>query len=778
MKTNIKTLIIGLLPIMLVAALTIYLTVTVLRFPLVGIEVEEQNHKWMVEDIYHEGWANGKQIAKGDIVKLVNEEIPEKHSTVSLFNRIEKAGSITIEDKDFNVTTYRVSYEKLDFQYITYLFFPLLFTLITFCLSIFLYHKKKDDQSVMILIYFLLTIGLCYLSASASARGDTLGRILNFITLPGSILLFIHFLKSYFMRYNLIFIPIKYLMMLYAIYASFILVMLTLFTIFGFNSMLTNVQLVFLIVLIGYLFFYLIRFYYKNKDSEGKDVLKILWFTIFSAIIPFLCLYAVPTIFFNRELISAEITAIFIIIIPIGFVYLQLATKWFDIDFLLNRLRFYSWISFPFSILIILILKLIFRIKLLSSSTILFFLILFTCTVLFLYIKEYLYYKMSHHLFSQKSNFEASLYKFFQKAKYDTKVASLINNLINEIRDVLMVKEVIYLELVVNDNDDKWILKNKNNQRFSFLADLKKLNWNHYKIGSLIELKEGFVIIFGGDYQKKHILFLGLKKFQTNLNIQERVWLETLAYISSILLENFQVIEELFNKIEYYKEEKEKVHYPSWLSRLLFTLSEKERANLCIDLHDSVLQDLLQLLREIDNITEKVKEDSVKNDLYDLKERVLDNIHLVRETCNELRPPFLNELGLIESIQHLFDQTNLRANFILNTELDLSLQKIEKEYELPLYRVVQELLNNAMKHSEATHVKLSLTQQNQILTIDYQDNGVGMDLAQLKDSFETIGLSGIKERINSIGGTVKIHSNPGNGMKIMIELVTGSDSND
>ena len=123
MKTNIKTNIIGLLPIMLVVALTIYLTVTVLRFPLVGIEVKEQNNQWMVEDIYNEGWANGKPIEEGDIIKLVNEETPEKHSTVSLFNRIEKAESITVEDKDFNVTTYMVSYEKLDLQYITVSFF-------------------------------------------------------------------------------------------------------------------------------------------------------------------------------------------------------------------------------------------------------------------------------------------------------------------------------------------------------------------------------------------------------------------------------------------------------------------------------------------------------------------------------------------------------------------------------------------------------------------------------------------------------------------------------
>lgn len=294
--------------------------------------------------------------------------------------------------------------------------------------------------------------------------------------------------------------------------------------------------------------------------------------------------------------------------------------------------------------------------------------LLFTSTVVFLYIKEYLDYRISHHLFSQKNNFETSLYKFFQKAQYETKVDSLINNLINEIRDVLLVTDAKYFELIADGNGKNWMVKNKDDYRSEFIFYLENINWNYYKIGSLIESKKGFIIIFGGDHKKKNIIFFGLKKFKTNLNIQERIWLETLAYISSILLENFQLIEDLFYKIEYYKGVKKETdnNYPSWLSRLLFALSEKERANLSIDLHDSVLQDLLQLLREVDNIIEKVKEQSVKNDLYELKERILDNIHLVRETCNELRPPFLKELGFYESIQHLFEQTKLRSNFILH----------------------------------------------------------------------------------------------------------------
>ena len=84
------------------------------------------------------------------------------------------------------------------------------------------------------------------------------------------------------------------------------------------------------------------------------------------------------------------------------------------------------------------------------------------------------------------------------------------------------------------------------------------INWNHCRTGSLIEIMDGFGITIGGDYKNKNIIFCGLKKFKTNLNIQEKIWLETLAYISSILLENFQLIEGLFQKIEDYKEKKKR----------------------------------------------------------------------------------------------------------------------------------------------------------------------------------------------------------------------------
>ena len=207
------------------------------------------------------------------------------------------------------------------------LLLPLLFSVTTICLSIFLYRKKKEDQSAIILIYFLLSVGVCYLSASTSARGDLIGRVSTIVTLPGSIVLFIHFLKSYFTRYSLVFIKPKVMIILYTIYCAILLIMAIIIPILGFNSIINTVLLGFFLFLIGFLLFYLIRFYLQNKNSDIEGILKILWFTLFLAFSPSLFFYAIPTFFFNKELVSAELTAIFLIVIPISFVYLQLSRK-------------------------------------------------------------------------------------------------------------------------------------------------------------------------------------------------------------------------------------------------------------------------------------------------------------------------------------------------------------------------------------------------------------------------------------------------------------------
>ena len=780
MKLSMKSPVIFTMVALITVGLTMYFTLLILKYPLVGIEVKKINGSWIVEKVYDKSWAHKNNIEKGSIVNLVNGLDPGKHNTVLQFKMVEMAESITITDNKSKTNTFAISYNDLDSQLIVYLFLPFFFAISTFILSLLLYYRKKEEGSALILIFFLWSLGLCYLSASSSARADLAGRIITTITFSGSIVLLIHFLKSYFSRFNLEFIKDSSLKILYGVYLLVITTLLSSFFFHNISSLMRNIELGFFFLLLSCSFFLLARCYFRYKNSEGKSILKILLVTLIIAFSPFVLLYAVPYIFLGKRLLSAEIAAVFLLVIPLTFVYLQLAEKLFDIDFLLGRLRYYSLLAFPFTLLFTIMLATLFKIRLISSSFFLAFSLLFAESILFLYLKEYIDYKIRHHFFSQKSDFETSLYSFFQRAKYETKVNSLIYHLMNEIRDVLRVKTVLYIEVFSENEGMTWLLKNKRDYPAPFVEGLEKIKWENHRIGSVNEVMDGFGIVIGGDQNNKSIIFCGMKKSKTNLNIQERIWLETLAYFSSILLENFQLIEGLFEKIEDYKKRKEMENgnYPYWFSRLMFSLSEKERTNLSIDLHDSVLQDQLQLLRKVEKIKGKVTDISIKNDLSDLKERLLDNIHLIRETCNELRPPFLSELGIIQSIQNLIEQIKLRSNFILRSELDPSIQRLDNEYELTLYRVVQELLNNAMKHSLASEVVLTLRKNKHILLLTYRDNGKGIDMTRLNDSFKTIGIFGIKERVKSIGGTIKITSAPGKGTEVLIEIKTGGTEND
>ncbi len=781
MKRYSKSAIAFFLVTLITICLFMHFTLLILKYPLVGIEVEKVQGNWIIEKIYDNSWASENNIETGSIVTLVNGIDPAKHQTVENFKMVEMADSITITGKNSEINTFAISYHDLDFQLIVYFVMPVLFAIFCFFLSLLLYYRKGAESSVQRLILFLLSIGLCYLSASASARADLTGRITTTITFSGSIVLFIHFLKAYFTGLQLEFIKTSSIKLMNLCYFIVISILLSSFFSFKLYVLTKDIELGFVCLLFIFLFMLFARFYYRYKNTDLSSLLKILWVMFFIAFSPFVILYAIPYIFLGKGFLSAEIAAGFLLVIPLAFVYLQLAEKLFDIEFLLGRLRYYSLLAFPFTLVLTIILAWSLKIRLNSGSFYFVLSILFTGSILFLYIKEYTDYKMKHHLFSQKNEFETNLqlYHFFQKAKHSTKVSDFISSLINEIQEVLSVKEVYYVEIQASEDEGIWKVSN-NDYSPDLVGEIEKINWKKVKAGSLLEVRNGFCVVVGEDYQRKNIIFCGLKKYKTDLNIQERIWLETIAYFSSILVENFQLIEGLFQKIEYYKEKRleEKENYPSWLSRLLFALSEKERANLSIDLHDAVLQDQLQLLREIESIYNKVTDPSLKEALSMVNERLLDNIHLIRETCNELRPPFLKESGLIESIQNLIDKIKLRSNFILHTELDHSIQKLDPEYELALYRVIQELLNNAIKHSEATDVSISLMKKKQCLMLSYSDNGIGIHMSKLNDSFKTMGISGIKERITCLGGRIKMESGPNSGFKVFIELGLGGDVSD
>ncbi|GAB2700789.1 PAS domain S-box protein [Paenibacillus thermoaerophilus] len=271
--------------------------------------------------------------------------------------------------------------------------------------------------------------------------------------------------------------------------------------------------------------------------------------------------------------------------------------------------------------------------------------------------------------------------------------------------------------------------------------------------------------------EKQQPVYLRIGMAQPMLKIEEE-WLETAVHYVTILYDNLHRIEDLMKRLEEHVTANET---PKWMLRLLFKLSEKERASLSSDLHDSVLQDLIIWYRKLESLRSfKAFDKDTQQELSQIEEGLLDAIHQIRITCNELRPPFLLKMGLVESLKSLFSYARMFSNY----EIDFSAGQLDgllnEEQILGIYRIVQELLNNASKHSKASRVTMALTGHADTVCFSYSDNGIGMDLSAYGGSFQHMGIAGIEKRVLSLEGVMELKSAPGEGFHVKIDLPTNT----
>lgn len=267
--------------------------------------------------------------------------------------------------------------------------------------------------------------------------------------------------------------------------------------------------------------------------------------------------------------------------------------------------------------------------------------------------------------------------------------------------------------------------------------------------------------------EKRHPVYLRIETEQP-LHASEEEWLETAVHYVTILYDNLHRIEDLMKRMEETVTAKET---PKWMLRLMFKLSEKERASLSGDLHDSVLQDLIIWYRKLESLRSSTAFDpETERELVRIEEGLLDAIHQIRITCNELRPPFLLKMGLVESLKSLFSYTRMFANYEIDFVAENLDGPLNEEQILGVYRIVQELLNNASKHSRAAKVTLSLASHQDHIHFSYSDDGVGIDLSAFEGSFQHMGIAGIEKRVLSLEGEVTFHSVPQQGFHVNIQF--------
>src|SRR5580693_5247452 len=143
----------------------------------------------------------------------------------------------------------------------------------------------------------------------------------------------------------------------------------------------------------------------------------------------------------------------------------------------------------------------------------------------------------------------------------------------------------------------------------------------------------------------------------------------------------------------------------------------------------------------------------------------------LRRYSHELRPTVLDDLGWIPAIRFLAEGVSKRANLTIDVKATVA-GRLPGPMEIALYRIVQEALTNASKHSKASRVWIRIGRKNRTFRCSIEDNGVGFDVRakQSDGKRRGLGLIGMQERLNGIGGTLSIDSARGRGTRLLIQL--------
>ena len=211
------------------------------------------------------------------------------------------------------------------------------------------------------------------------------------------------------------------------------------------------------------------------------------------------------------------------------------------------------------------------------------------------------------------------------------------------------------------------------------------------------------------------------------------------------------------------------------LSASVMLAQEGERQRIARELHDQIGQSLTLLLVRLKIIEAAHQTETLPADLADLRAAVAATIDQVRRLALDLRPPALDQLGLVPALRELIraysDQTRIAVTFEgPGDPVELGLDRA-----MALYRIVQEALTNIAKHAEAHNVQVALLDRGLCWQVTIVDDGRGFDFAALQRVSQDrdglgLGLFGMEERARLLGGTFKIATRPGAGTTIVAQI--------
>lgn len=212
------------------------------------------------------------------------------------------------------------------------------------------------------------------------------------------------------------------------------------------------------------------------------------------------------------------------------------------------------------------------------------------------------------------------------------------------------------------------------------------------------------------------------------------------------------------------------ISYQKEIIQSTIITQEEERKRIAQDLHDAISSKLnvvsLKANMLMDGAISLEEANKTAESILNITSTVLESS---RKIAHDLLPPTLDKFGLQAALEELCEELEETRRFKIAYNLKYGQNLLTQDEELHLFRIVQELFNNAIKHSQAPKIDLSLYTKENSVTLEYKDNGKGFELEHALKA-KGLGMSGIENRLVILNGKLDMTTSPGNGLQVIITL--------
>jgi len=741
------------------------------RYPYIGIYLKPTaQQEWLVDEVDQESLSRVFDLQVGDKVTLVNGLPPEQYNPALQWHALEQMQQFTVIHNE-----QPRQIEVQNNSAVTFDLLPLFQELVWMLMAVLLYVKMGGSQAARKLALVFATGGIIWMSYGASVRGDATGKILITTFMMLLPVVFTHFLIVFFrekakvalsskaLKYAYGFVVLSTLPKIlyyypptaYAVYQSSTMITLTFFCL-GF---------VVDIFLLAYVYVK-----YRKSNSYISSVIRSILTVLSISIIPMIVFSFVPQLINNNNITPAFYLNVLGLLFPMYFAYLLSSNQIFNIGLVLRRFAFATIVAVVPSAVLAAIYAFVFQ----SEDNLRHLLFIFFGGVflisLILYSIEYVTTRLEGFFFPKKFLLNAAL-------KNIAKKLGAISSF-RELKELVLIDIVETLETV----GGAIIFKYNDGMREIIQAGDMDESGLQDPPGSLAghPLYSCFEIHHHEEYRS--FLVLGPKKTNALLGKEERQWLQLIISYLAVSLENLHLIRKQAAKLKELSAQlpdEQSAQDIQWFRKLMFELQEEERARIASDLHDTTMQDLFFLKQRFSSIADKYAWST--DDRRQIKS-IINFVEMInvglRQSCFDLHPYLLKECGLVQTVDLFVEKENVDSLFAIQFAAEHTdmIESLELSAKTHLFRIVQELLNNARKHSQATAVRLRLDVADCFCRLTYEDNGVGFAEPAADAPAEAAkgirlsgqGLAQMKSRVLHVNGRFELSSQEGTGTKLSV----------